>query len=243
MAAAKTEPLHQDWSSGCVGTIFQTVVAEQPSFFPRVDVLHAYPTPTALAVVLDTQYWTWRESDPHTPPFLARPLLIWELLVELIIMFHFHFFDADKARHGEPHVDQLMAFLAETFRDASFVCSVPPDPWHSAISKASALMLKHFTVDAFRVQANVQNFRHVLNLCYDRRYHLASGFPHCFPIQSSRSAPPKSRLFAHLPGKGKGKVPYKFVPNSSIDLCWDRGQLILDFLVNSRTYVCSCSGE
>ena len=225
---------HQDWCESCVGTFFETVEYKALSKTFKPDQIHAYPTPknATMDVVLNPFSWTWRKTDSHQTPFIAAPFFIWEFLLELIVMFQFHFFDADTVvKGGSSHLDQLMAFLESTFVTAKISHGIPTAVWKSALKTTSELLQKFFTANLLLAEKNRQDLVAVLKRMYDRRYHLSTAWIGTFSIKNSSKARPLSILFRHLED---GKLPWAFGKNSNV--VWDHGPLLLDVIVTSRMY-------
>jgi hypothetical protein len=228
---------HPDQSDSCVDSTF-LVTATHPQVSTigrnRPTLLTAYPVPKLS--VLDSSWYQFREPNVSRAPFEPSGLFLWELLVELLVFFHFHTYVWNPVFVHLTHVNQLSIFFTKAFDRAGIKSSVPEQTWANFVKSASELLQSRFSPDALKVAVNLELLRTTYAHMKDRRYHIATSFLHDSPTTSSSRHLAYSYLFGvdtkspNLPGK----LPAKF---GKTGLVWRSGPLLLDQVILVKRFV------
>ena len=228
---------HADVSAQCVGSLLHHLVFSGTAVVhgqgQRAPLLTQYPVPDKLCTtVCNPDLWVWAEPSRYRAPFHAFPLFIWEMLVEMIVMFHFHEYLPAAVRGPANHLDLLLEFMSSSLAQAKITSLVNAGVWRRCMTEVSALMTQHFSANALRGKnKNNQEFlARLLSHIYDRRFHLGSMLMGGLDIYNTRVKLPATGLA--LPG---AVVPWQFGANTK--LVWNHGQLLIDFFTTSQQYV------
>ena len=221
-------PDHQDQSEECVGDWFETVCA-----VPGVGggfgapAAEKYPTPNLpLSILEDANSWSFRKENRNTAPFMPPPMLKWQLLLEMMLVFHLFV----QKRDFVPLHEQLADFLAHHFAAAGISHTIEQGVWMKMLTQTCAYFNKYFTSDLLEVDDNRAHLKRLLDLMFDRRYHIATMMACAFNIANGRRTLVATSLIEG------GVLPPVFAEGAWGEIAWLHGELIYDYLRRMSKY-------